>query len=139
MALVYLDTSALVALCLPEAGSALAGALWDGADVVATSRVADAQVRATLAAAFRDGVLTAAQARAALEEWDRLWPALAVVEAVPALLDEAASLVVRHPLAAGEAVHVASALTLRSPDLVVGCFDEAVAVAARGEGLRVVP
>jgi len=36
-------------------------------------------------------------------------------------------------------VHVASALTLRSPDLVVGCFDEAVAAAARGEGLRVVP
>ena len=139
MALVYLDTSALLALCLPDAGSALAAALWDGADVVATSRVADAQVRGTLAAAFRDGLLTAPQARAALEEWDRLWSALAVVEAVPALLEEAASLVVRHPLAAGEAVHVASALTLRSPDLVVGCFDDAVAAAARDEGLRVVP
>ena len=32
MALVYLDASALVKLCVDEPGSALAAALWDGAE-----------------------------------------------------------------------------------------------------------
>jgi len=137
MALVYLDTTALVKLCLSEPGSALAGALWDGADVVATSRFADAELRAAIAEAFRTGSLP--RARAALEEWDRLWAGLYVVEPVPAVLDEAASLVVRHPLGPGAAVHLASALTLRADDLLVACWDESLAAAARQEGLRVVP
>ena len=34
MAVVYLDPSALVKLCVDEPGSALAVALWDGADLV---------------------------------------------------------------------------------------------------------
>jgi predicted nucleic acid-binding protein len=139
MALVYLDTTALVRLCRSETGTALAVALWEGADVVATARIADAEVRAAFATAFREGALTGAEARAGLEEWDRLWPALAVVEPSRPVLDEAASLVVRHPLRAADALHVASAMSLRSPDLLVGCYDESVAAAARAENLRVVP
>jgi predicted nucleic acid-binding protein len=137
MSVVYLDTTALVKLCLPEPGNGLAAALWDGADVVATSRFADAELRAAVAEAFRTGALP--RARAALEEWDRLWAGLYVVEPVAAVLDEAASLVVRHPLGAGAAMHLASALTLRADDLIVACWDQALAAAARQEGLRVVP
>lgn len=137
MALVYLDTTALAKLCLPEPGSALAAALWDGADVVATSRFADAELRGAVAEAFRSGALP--RARAALEEWDRLWPGLYVVEPAAVVLDEAASLVVRHPLGATAAVHLASALALRAPDLVVATWDGALAAAARVEGLAVVP
>ncbi len=137
MSLVYLDTTALVKVCLPEQGSALAGALWDGADVVATSRFADAELRAAVAEAFRTGALP--RARAALEEWDRLWAGLYVVEPGARVLDEAASLVVRHQIGATAAVHLASALTLRADDLIVACWDEPLAAAARAEGLRVVP
>ncbi len=50
VALVYFDASALVKLCVPEAGSALASRLWNRADVVVTSRLADVEVRAALAA-----------------------------------------------------------------------------------------
>jgi len=137
MALVYLDTTALVKLCLPEPGSALAGVLWDGADVAATSRFADAELRAAVAEAFRSGRLP--RARAVLEEWDRLWAGLYVVEGVAPVLDVAASLVVRHTLSAAAAVHLASALALRAPDLVVAAWDDELATAARDEGLRVVP
>ena len=48
MALVYFDASALVKLCVPEQGARLAAALWNGADLAATSRIADAEVRALL-------------------------------------------------------------------------------------------
>ncbi len=137
MALVYLDATALAKLCVGEPGSALAAALWDGADVVATSRFADAELRAAIAEAYRSGALP--RARAALEEWDRLWPGLYVVEPGTSVLDAAASLVVRHPIASAVAVHLASALALRAPDLVVATWDEALAAAARDEGLDVVP
>ena len=51
----------------------------------------------------------------------------------------AATLVEKHPLRAADALHLASALELRSPDLVVAVWDEHLAAAARAEGLRVVP
>ena len=51
----------------------------------------------------------------------------------------AAVLVGRHPLRAADALHLASALELRSPDLVVAAWDEHLAAAARAEGLLVVP
>ena len=139
MALVYLDTSALVKLCVDEPGSELAAALWDGADVVATSRIADTEVRATIAAGRRSGRLDPAAAQRALDAWERLWPALHVVEVAPEIADRAARLIACHPLRGRDALHLAAALTLASPDLVVAAWDEHVAAAARAEQLRVVP
>lgn len=139
MALCYLDTSALVKLCVDEPGTALAAALWDGADVVVTSRLADAEVRAVLASGRRSGRLDAADERAALERWETLLPALRLVELHEVVTAGAAALVGYHPLRAADALHLASALALRSPDLVVAAWDEHLAAAARAEGLRVVP
>jgi predicted nucleic acid-binding protein len=120
MALVYLDASALVKLCVDEPGSALAAALWDGADVIATCRIADAEVRATLAGGRRSGRLDPVAARRAVA-------------------DRAAQLIARYPLRGGDALHLAAAMMLASPDLVVAVWDEHVAAAARAERLRVVP
>ena len=139
MAVVYLDTSALVKLCVAEPGSALVAALWDGADLVVTSRLADAEVRAVLAAGRRAGRLDEVTAAEALAAWERLWPGLHVLELREAVTASAAVLVGRHPLRAADALHLASALELRSPDLVVAAWDEHLAAAARAEGLLVVP
>jgi predicted nucleic acid-binding protein len=139
MAVVYLDTSALVKLCVDEPGSALVAALWDGADLVVTSRLADAEVRAVLAGGRRAGRLDDETARRALAAWDRLWPGLHVLELRDVVTTVAARLVGRHPLRAADALHLASALELRSPDLVVAAWDEHLAAAARAEGLLVVP
>ncbi|MEN0128333.1 MAG: type II toxin-antitoxin system VapC family toxin [Brevundimonas sp.] len=139
MAIVYLDTSALVKLCVAEAGSDLVAALWDGADLVATSRLADAEVRAVLAAGRRAGRLEPAQEQAALAAWERLWPGLHVIELQDVVTRGAATLVGTHPLRAADALHLASALVLRSPDLLVAAWDEHLAAAARAEGLRVLP
>jgi uncharacterized protein len=122
-----------------EQGSDLVSALWDGADLVATSRLADAEVRAVLAAGRRAGHLDAVQARAAIAAWDRLWPGLHVVELQEVVTGGASTLVGTHPLRAADALHLASALVLRSPDLVVAAWDERLASAARAEGLRVLP
>ena len=59
MALVYFDSSAFVKLVVEEEDSDLAATLWDGGDAAVSSRLAYPEVRATLAAAGRDGRLAA--------------------------------------------------------------------------------
>ena len=107
MALVYFDASALVKLCVAEPGSELASALWNRADVVSTSRLSDTEVRAALAAGERAGVLDAAERAQALATWERLWPALHLVEVSPEVLDRASALAGGngHSLRGADAVH----------------------------------
>lgn len=141
MALVYFDASALVKLCVAEPGSELASALWNRADVVTTSRLSDTEVRAALAAGERTGVLDAAERAQALVAWERLWPALHLVEVSPEVLDRASDLAGSdgHSLRGADAVHLASALVLRHEDAIFAVWDERVASAARAEALRVLP
>ncbi|OLT52258.1 type II toxin-antitoxin system VapC family toxin [Cellulosimicrobium sp. CUA-896] len=152
MALVYFDASALVKLCVPEAGTLLASRLWNRADVVATSRLSDTELRAALAAGLRAGVLDAAEHAEAIAAWESLWPALHVVEVTSRVAAQASVLLdgtgpggttgAHGPTAAlrsNDAVHVASALAVAHDDTLVAAWDPVVAAGARGQGLRVVP
>lgn len=139
MALVYFHPGALVRLCMPAAGSAVAAALWDGADTVVTSRLADLEVRAVLAGGLRIAKFDDAGYERARERWARLWRGLWIVELSDQVTRRAAGLAERHPLRATDAVHLASALVLASPDLVVLNWDGQFTDAARAEGLHVLP
>ncbi|WP_062289992.1 type II toxin-antitoxin system VapC family toxin [Demequina phytophila] len=139
MALVYLDTSALLKLCVLETGSDLAVSLWKGADALVTSRIADAEVRSVLASAERIGRIDAAPAAAARDRWSELWPGLVKVEVSAAVCERAADLTDRRPLRAGDAIHLASALTLAGASPVFACWDRRLAAAGRAEGLQVLP
>ncbi len=139
MSLVYLDTSALLKLCVLETGSDLAVAVWKGADAIVTSRIADAEVRSVLASAERIGRIDAAPAAQARDRWNELWPGIAKVEVVAAVTDRAAELVDRRPLRAGDAIHLASALMLAEASPVFVAWDRRLAAAGRAEGLRVLP
>ncbi|MCL1870004.1 MAG: type II toxin-antitoxin system VapC family toxin [Promicromonosporaceae bacterium] len=141
MAVVYFDASALVKLVVSEPGSALASALFNRADVAVTSRIADVEVRAALAAGARAGLLDAGAHAEAVAAWEELWPSLAVVEVGHKVAQDAAELVATSPvpLRADDAVHVASALTVAHPETVVAAWDERVAGAARARSLIVVP
>jgi predicted nucleic acid-binding protein len=80
-------------------------------------------------------------------EWD--WfgngdtpSAFAVVAVGEELLELAALSVARHSLRAYDAIQLGTALTARSADpelTLFACFDEALAAAARAEGLRPLP
>ncbi|MCA5894398.1 type II toxin-antitoxin system VapC family toxin [Isoptericola sp. NEAU-Y5] len=141
MALVYLDASALVKLCVPEQGSELAAALWNRADLVVTSRVSDTEVRAALAAGERAGVIDPLTRRRGVGRWDELWPAIAILEVSPQVSADAADLIATCPvpLRGADALHVASALALAHDDTVVAAWDAGVAGGARSRGLRVLP
>lgn len=139
MGLAYLDTSALLKLCVLETGSDLAVAVWRNAEALVTSRIADAEVRSVLASAERIGRIDAAPAAAARERWDELWPGMAKVEIDARLAERAANLCDRRPLRAGDAVHLASALTLVAANPVFVAWDRRLVAAARAEGLEALP
>lgn len=140
MAVVYFDTSALVKLCVHERGTPLAVALWEGADALATSRLADAEVRSVIATAERIGRINAAPAELARERWDQLRPGMYQVEVSATVTDRAAELLGRHPLRAADALHLASALVFEEANpLLFAVWDKRLAAAGRAEGLTVLP
>ncbi|HLS15786.1 MAG TPA: type II toxin-antitoxin system VapC family toxin [Beutenbergiaceae bacterium] len=139
MSVVYFDSSALLSLVRDEPGSALLSALWNRADALIASRLADAEVRAVLRAGERTGRLSAAAAEHARTTWQTMWPALRKVEVTAAIADHGAALAEEHGLRAGDGLQLASVLLLAEAEPVVAVTDARLAEAATGQGLRVLP
>jgi predicted nucleic acid-binding protein len=139
MPLVYFDASAFVTLLAEEAGSDLAADLWDGCDAALSSRLAYPEVRAALAAAARNHDLDAEDHDAAEKAWDDYWAATRPVELTAAVSQRAGDLAHLHALSGADAVHLASALAIGDPDLVIAVWDRRLHAGAQSAGLRVAP
>src|SRR4051794_18658370 len=123
MGLVYFDSSALVKLVVEELGTDLASELWDGCDAALSSRLAYPEVRAALMASHRNSELTANGLRAAEAAWEQFWAAVRPVELTPRVELRAGALAARRALRGADAVHLASALAVGSPEVVVAVWD----------------
>lgn len=139
MALVYFDSSAFVKLLVDEAGSDLAAALWDGCDAALSSRLAYPEVRAALAASTRNHDLSEPDLDAAELVWEEFWAATRAVELTRAVERRAGELVRLHALRGGDAVHLASALAIDSPEVVVAVWDRRLHAGVVALGLAVAP
>jgi predicted nucleic acid-binding protein len=133
----YLDTSALVKRYVSEPGSVSVRPLFRTKDV-ATSRIAYAEIAATMARLVREGALTESARDAILARLDADFAALTIVEIRAALVRRVPSLVARRPLRGYDAVHLTSALALRDRGVAVTFWaaDAVLVDAARAEGLR---
>lgn len=139
MSLVYFDASAFVKLLAEETGSDLAAELWDGCDAAISSRVAYPEVRAALAAAARNQILDSEEHDAADHTWNEYWAATRPVELTATVEQRAGQLAREHALRGADAVHLASALAISDPDLVIAVWDRRLHAGARAAGLRVAP
>ncbi|WP_420436049.1 type II toxin-antitoxin system VapC family toxin [Candidatus Poriferisocius sp.] len=139
MAVVYFDASALVKLVVEESGSDIAAVLWDGCDAAVSSRIAYPEVRAALAAAGRNHVLDEASLTKCEQDWEEFWAAIRPVELTYQVQMAAGLLAKRHSLRGADAVHLASALEMGLPDLVVAVWDRRLYSGARAENLAVAP
>ena len=139
MALVYFDSSALVKLVLDEPGSDLAAELWNGCDAALSSRLAYPEVRAALAAAARNHVLTEQDAQEAAGEWDRFWAAMRPVELTASVEQQSGELASAHRLGGADAVHLASAVALGPADVIVAVWDRRLHAGVVAAGLSVAP
>jgi predicted nucleic acid-binding protein len=131
----YFDTSALIPLLIAEPGSAIAGRLWDTADRVVSARLVYPEARATLAMADRHDRLTTRQHRAAKRELDDLYHQLDLVEIDSDLAASAGDLAEAYGLRGYDAVHLAAALLVHDPDLVLASGDGDLLAAASTAGL----
>lgn len=139
MSLVYFDASAFVKLLAEEPGSDLAAQLWDGCDAAVASRLAYPEVRAALAAAARNHDLTDDEMDGAEQTWEEYWAASRPVELTAAVERHAGQLAREHALRGADAVHLASALAIGDPDLVIAVWDRRLHTGAQAAGLRVAP
>jgi predicted nucleic acid-binding protein len=137
--LVYFDSSAFVKLLVEEEGSELAAAIWDGCDAAMSSRLAYPEVRAALAAAERNHDLDEGDTVLAERAWEEYWAATRPVELTSAVEHHAGQLARDHELRGADAVHLASALAIGDPDLVVAVWDRRLHAGARAAHLRVAP
>jgi predicted nucleic acid-binding protein len=135
----YFDASALVKLVVEEAGSEDVAALWDGADIVAASRVAYVEVNVALAAAHRAHRLHADAHRAAKRAWEEYRSALQIVELTPDLTLTAADLAEQHSLGALDAIHLASATLFADVSTIMATWDARLLAAARSVGIATLP
>jgi uncharacterized protein len=139
VAIIYFDASALVKLVVEEAGSVLAAELWDGSDAVVASRLAYPEVRAALAAAGRNHDLDQAGLQAAGTAWEEYWAAVRPVELTAAVERHAGRLASHHALRGADAVHLASALAIGEPGLIMAVWDRRLHTGAIAAGLGVAP
>jgi predicted nucleic acid-binding protein len=139
VALVYFDASALVKLVVEEDGSELATALWDGCDRALSSRLSFPEVCSALAAATRDHRIATRSLAKARRDLERFWSAVQPVELTPAVERHAGELASAHSLRGADAVHLASALAMDLPDLIVAVWDHRLREGVLSAGLRVAP
>ena len=139
MPLVYFDASAFVKLLVEEPGTDLAVALWDGCDAALSSRLAYPEVRAALAAAHRNDDLDADGVQQAEVAWEEYWSAIRPVELTPAVERHAGELAGKHAFRGADAVHLASALAVSDPELVVAVWDRRLHAGVVSAGLAVAP
>ncbi|MDH2903983.1 MAG: type II toxin-antitoxin system VapC family toxin [Actinomycetota bacterium] len=139
MTLVYFDASALVKLVVEEDGSDLVAALWDGCDSALSSRLSYPEVRSALAAAARDHRIATSSLRMAVRDWERFWSAVQPVELTAAVERHAGELTGTYSLRGADAIHLASAMAIELPDLIVAVWDHRLREGVLSAGLRVAP
>lgn len=139
MALVYFDASALVKLVVDEDGSDLAARLWDGCDAALASRLAYVEVCSALAASHRNKDLAESDLDAALAGFDTFWASVRALHLTEQVQFRAGQLAREHALRGADAVHLASALAVGDPELVMAVWDLRLSARARAAGLAVSP
>jgi len=137
--IVYIDTSALVKLYVPEPESGAVQALVGTAQVAAVSVVAFAEARAAFARKRRERAVNPKDYRRIVREFDDDWDHYFVVDVTEPLVKRAARLADKHGLRGYDAIQLSSAIVLRDQSgeaVSFCCFDGRLLRASRREGLR---
>jgi len=139
--IVYLDTSSLVKLYVPEIESANIKRLVETATLAATSQLAYVEARAAFARKRRERGLTPKDYRTVVQDFEDDWESYFIVDASSALVKWAGDLAEKHALRGYDAIHLASALTLLNEadrSVIFSCFDSRLSSAGRREGLKII-
>ena len=139
--ILYLDTSSLVKLYVQETESAEVKQIVQAAEVIATSHLAYVEARTAFARKRRERDVTPKDYRTVLQDFEHDWESYFLVDVSDVLIKLAARLAEKHALRGYDAIHLASAVTVRrhgDQPVTFSCFDARLSQAARREGLKIV-
>ena len=131
----YVDTSTLIKLLIDEVGTTEAGLIWDEPDILVSARIGHVEARAALAAARRQGRISADVFRSAVDGLEVLWSQLSIVEIDEDLMRLAGDLAAAHSLRVYDAVHLAAAHLVDAD--VFSSADRRLCAAASSSGFHV--
>lgn len=138
----YVDTSALVKLVVPEAGTSETRRLWARLEDPYVSLIGYTELRAAVALAVRGGRLETESSDGLRELLEVLWARIVSIEVDEPLVRAAGELATRHGLKAADAMHLASAFTVAggpAGQTALITFDARLREAAAAEGFLVLP
>jgi uncharacterized protein len=135
----YLDTSGLVKLLVPEEGTEQMLDMWNESESTWASRLAYPEARAALAAAVREGRVAGKSSRKAKVLLEEFWGEVDVLEVSAEIAYSAGNAAERFGMSGYDSVHLASALAISDPTLVFVTWDSELARGAHDAGLTVVP
>jgi predicted nucleic acid-binding protein len=138
--MIYIDSSALVKRYVEEAGSGAVDRLLADHPYIATSRLAYPEILSALNRKRRAREIPLRILDELTEAFESDWSKLFVLEFDDALLPVIKGAIRRHAIRGADAVHLASAMWLRSvlrEDVVFACADAKLLEAAQAE--RLVP
>jgi predicted nucleic acid-binding protein len=106
---------------------------------VTTAELGYVETRAALAAAHRADRLSRRRLAVARAELERLWAEVVVLAVDTALVRRAAEVAEELALRAGDAIHLAAALSVEHGETLLATWDASLGDAARRAGLAVTP
>jgi predicted nucleic acid-binding protein len=137
--ILYVDTSALVKLYVPEPESEAVQALVGSAQVTAVSLIAFAEARAAFARKRRERAVNSKDYRRIVREFDDDWDHYFIVHVTEPLVKRAAQLADKHGLRGYDAIQLSSAILLHEQSgerVTFCCFDSRLLRASQREGLK---
>ena len=137
--ILYVDTSALVKLYVPEPESSAVQQLVESAEIAAISLVAYAEAFPALARKRRERAVDLKDYRRIIKEFNDDWDNYFIVDITEPLVRRAGQLAEKHGLRGYDAIQLSSALLMHEESRQVVsfcCFDERLLRAGRREGLK---
>lgn len=132
----YLDTSALVKLYIEEQGSERVDQETERADLIATSLIAYPETLSAFSRNLRERIYDRKYYNRMRLAFEKDWQRIHVIDLNREIARSAGDLIHRHGLRAFDAIHLSSALQLKSwlsTEVVFLCFDEKLSKVASAE------
>ena len=136
--ILYLDTSSLVKLYVEETASADVEGWVGSAELTATSLIAYAEARAAFSRRFREHAYSSKDHKRLVSQFESDWKNFMAIHVTGELVRRAGDYAEKHGLRGFDAVHLASALTLReklASPVTFSCYDIRLQNASQREKL----
>ena len=131
----YFDSSSLVKFVITEIGSEENLNIWNLSSEKVTSQLARTEMHSTLMRRVREGSMPASAVRGRLDEMDKLFTDVVLVDITSDVIGASCELVKELPLKSADAIHLATALMVRAD--LFSSSDKKLCAAASESGIAV--